>query len=140
MAGVEIVISFTVLPFYAQIWLFDSTTKNIPEMGEELGRVVANENVVMIFTQPDTDGDVEVSVGSTNDDTSGTLIYRGKMNFLSGVARVGSIAAADLYDINLNQNKDVYVAIYASSLESPSKIEILFSSDNTIKSIERVVL
>ncbi len=133
-------ISFMIVPFYAQIWLFDSTTKNIPEMGEELGRVVANENVVMIFTQPDTDGDVEVSIGSVGDDTSGTLIYQGEMSFLSGVARVGSIAAGDLYDIKLTQNIGVHVEIYASPLELPNKIDILFSSRDLIESIEKVLL
>lgn len=118
--------TFEVMPLYAQVYLMDSSVENFPEITTESKQFVFNENMIIIFTQPDTKGDVEVSIGAIGENPSEELIYKAKINFSSGIAQVGSIVASDLYNIRLAQPGVTDVEVYVSPLHQPSRVKILF--------------
>ncbi len=122
--------SFTVLPLYGQVFIGDGgpdTEYPQFETGEEA--VVTSASAVVVATQSDADGPVNIQVrelesGSIADETNETVVFDGELLLPSGQLLVGNQLAQQFRTFDVPQGARVQVAVDEPGLASRISVAI----------------
>lgn len=123
----NVIVSFDVLPLYAQIEIGDSEAEEVPEFEAEEDLAVSNESLVCVATQPDDAGKVRLEVRSSAEGVSGTEVFAGDIALPSGVLVVGNTVASQTRDIDLSPADSVSVRILVEPRQLANRVTVILN-------------
>ncbi|TFD80840.1 hypothetical protein [Cryobacterium psychrophilum] len=119
-------ITFEASPLYGQIEIGDRDTTDIPQWSSGEEPVISSGSMVCVATQPDTAGDVRVTIRSGEDNSvNGSEVFSGEINLPSGILAVGNSIAAQSEELELSPARRLQLRVFVSPIAAPNQITVL---------------
>lgn len=119
-----------VLPLYGQIEIGDRDTVDVPQWvtGEE--STVRNETMVCVATQPDSEGEVRITVSRNVVNLYAVdwhEVFSGELSLPSGILMVGNSIAAQVEEIELSPATLASIRVLVDPPSVPRNIAVVIS-------------